>query len=80
MLIANEAIEDYRKIKQEGIIFKLHFEKAYDYVNWSFLDKVLGKNGFGSEWRSWIWNYLRSVNFFVLLNGRPRGKIQATRV
>lgn len=32
-LITNEAIEDYwRRHKQEGFIFKVGFEKAYDHV------------------------------------------------
>lgn len=33
-LIANEASEDYRAKKKEGVIFKIDFEKAYDHVDW----------------------------------------------
>ena len=47
VLIANEAVEDYRNSKKKGIIFKIDFEKAYDRVEWSFLDFVLEKKGFG---------------------------------
>lgn len=45
--IANEAIKDYRAHRQEGAIFKIDFEKAYDHVDMSFLDKVLENKGFG---------------------------------
>ena len=32
-LIANEAIEKYRPKKLEGVMLKLHFEKAYNHVD-----------------------------------------------
>ena len=49
VLIANEAVEDYRSFKKKGIVFKIDFEKAYDRVEWSFLDFVIEKTGFGSS-------------------------------
>ena len=49
VLIANEAVEDYRSSKKKGIVFKIDFEKAYDRVEWSFLDFVIEKKGFGSS-------------------------------
>jgi hypothetical protein len=33
--------------KQDGIILKIDFEKAYDKVNWHFLYKMLEIKGFG---------------------------------
>lgn len=47
VLIANEAIEDYKSRKEEGVIFPIDFEKVYDHVDWGFLDKGLGKEGLG---------------------------------
>ena len=38
-LIANEVVEDYISGKKRGTIFKLDFEKAYDYVRWDSLVK-----------------------------------------
>ena len=32
VLVANETVEEYRKLGRSGIIFKLDFEKAYDHV------------------------------------------------
>ena len=32
VLVANEAIEDYRRCKKEGLVVKIDFEKAYDNV------------------------------------------------
>ena len=54
VLVANEAIEDYRRCKKEGLVVKIDLEKAYDNVSWDFLDFVLQKKNFGGKWRSWI--------------------------
>jgi len=33
ILIANEMVDDTRKLKKELLLFKVDFEKAYDYVD-----------------------------------------------
>ena len=76
VLVANEAVEDYKRGKREGLVFKIDFEKAYDNVNWDFLDFVLEKKNFGSRWRRWITGCLSSVSYSVMINGRPRGKFK----
>jgi mannosylglycoprotein endo-beta-mannosidase len=37
--------------KQNGIIFKIDFEKAYDKVRWSFLQQTLRMKGFFEKWQ-----------------------------
>ena len=76
VLVANEAVEDYRRGNREGLVFKIDFEKAYDNVSWDFLDFVLQNKNFGSKWRGWIRGCLSSVSFSVMINGRPRGKFK----
>lgn len=68
----NEIIEDYRQRREQGVIFKVDFEKGFDQVDWNFLDKVLEKRGFGFKWRFWIWNCTRSANYSIFFNGKPR--------
>jgi hypothetical protein len=51
ILIANEVVDDARKTKKELLLFKVDFEKAYDSVDWSYLDAVMGKMGFPTMWR-----------------------------
>ena len=33
VLIANEVVDDRRRSKEEGVVFKIDFEKAYDHVD-----------------------------------------------
>ncbi|KAJ9705647.1 hypothetical protein PVL29_003625 [Vitis rotundifolia] len=54
VLIANEIVDEKRQSKEEGVVFKIDFEKAYDQVKWDFLDHVLEKKGFSSKWRMWM--------------------------
>lgn len=44
-LLTNEAVEDYRAKRKEGVVFKIDFEKAHDHVDWDFLDKVMDEKG-----------------------------------
>jgi hypothetical protein len=46
----HEIVHEVKRKKQNGIMLKIDFEKAYDKVNWHFLykmmeKKVLGRNG-----------------------------------
>ena len=50
VLIANEAVEDYRAKKKKGWILKLDMERAFDRVDWSFLEKILALMVFHPKW------------------------------
>ena len=41
-------MEGYKKAKRVGVVVKIDFENAYDYVERGFLDFVLEKKRFGS--------------------------------
>ena len=53
VLIANEIVDERRRSGEEGVVFKIDFEKAYDHVSWVLLDHVLKKKGFSPKWRKW---------------------------
>ncbi|KAK2407627.1 hypothetical protein QL285_043230 [Trifolium repens] len=54
ILIANEVVDEARRSKKELMLFKVDFEKAYDSVDWGYLDDVMGRMGFPTLWRKWI--------------------------
>lgn len=77
--MANEVVEETKKLNKFGLVFKIDFEKAYDHVEWIFLDEVLARKGIGSRLRKWVRGYLDSVNFSIMINGKSRGKFKASR-
>lgn len=78
-LILNETISWLRKTKSKAFIFKVDFEKAFDCLNWEFLDSTLEQMNFGMIWRSWIRGCLSSASVSVLLNGSPTAEFRMAR-
>ena len=58
-------------------MIKLDIEKAFNKVDWAFLDMVLKAKGFGKTWRKWIKGFISSTNFLIIIKGHTRGKIKA---
>ena len=46
VVVLHKTIHELHKKKRDGVILKLDFEKAYDKVNWSFLQHTLRMKGF----------------------------------
>nr|GEX44056.1 putative RNA-directed DNA polymerase, eukaryota, reverse transcriptase zinc-binding domain protein [Tanacetum cinerariifolium] len=62
--------------KKETMIFKVDFEKAFDFVCWDCLEDVLKIFGFGSRWCDWSVSCLKSSKGSVLVNGSPTSEFQ----
>ncbi|GKV27589.1 hypothetical protein SLEP1_g36748 [Rubroshorea leprosula] len=71
VLVLNEVVDEIKKKKQPAFVFKADFEKAYDSVDWSFLDWMMENFGFGMKWRGWIMECLSTARVSVLVNGSP---------
>nr|GEU92047.1 RNA-directed DNA polymerase, eukaryota [Tanacetum cinerariifolium] len=74
--ILNEVIQLCKLKKNQSLIFKVDFEKAYDSVRLDFLDGVLKKFGFGNKWCAWIQSFLRSSRGFIIINDSPTEEFQ----
>lgn len=57
----------------------LDIEKAFDKINWNFIDFMLLKKGFPLKWRKWIKACVSSVQYSILVNGKRRGKTKPNR-
>ena len=69
VVIASKAIHSMYTSKECAMFIKLDMAKAYDRVNWDFLQKVLLAFGFSQEWVRWVLSYVITPSFSVLLNG-----------
>lgn len=45
--------------------------KAYDRIEWDFLDAALVRFGFVTCWIGWVMEFVRIVSFVMLFNGKP---------
>ncbi|KAL5779493.1 hypothetical protein ACOSQ2_010230 [Xanthoceras sorbifolium] len=81
-IIGFECINSLRKRfrgKKGYLALKLDMSKAYDRVEWSFLQSMLLKLGFSISWTDKIMDCVTTVSFSVLRNGRPEGVIRPIR-
>ena len=56
-----------KKKKLSAILIKLDFQKAYNFVRWSFSGHILEAMGFGIKWRSLI-SCMSSASISILVN------------
>lgn len=64
-------LKNYRNKKNNVVGIKLDMEKAYDRVEWNFLEDTLKTMGFPSRLVNTIMLCVRSVTFSILINGNP---------
>uniref|UniRef100_A0A803QB70 Reverse transcriptase domain-containing protein n=1 Tax=Cannabis sativa TaxID=3483 RepID=A0A803QB70_CANSA len=58
---------------------KLDMSKAYDRVEWDFLEAMMSCLGYEDNWITKIMNCVRSVSYSILINGSAKGNIVPTR-
>ncbi|CAA7047375.1 unnamed protein product [Microthlaspi erraticum] len=54
---------------------KTDMAKAYDRLEWKFLEETMKAMGFDSKWIQWIMTCVSSVSFRVLINGSPKERV-----
>ncbi|XP_024634416.1 uncharacterized protein [Medicago truncatula] len=67
ILVANKVVDDARKRNKELLLFKVDFDKAYDSIDWSYLDLVMVKMNFPTLWRKWIKECVGTATASVLV-------------
>jgi hypothetical protein len=66
--------------RREGYMaMKLDMSKAYDRVEWVFLEGIMLKLGFHPTWVSLVMACVKRVSYSVLINGEPKGFFYPSR-
>lgn len=81
-LVATEVAHFMKNLKRQAEGFfslKLDISKAYDRLEWNYLEAVLLRLGFCKQWVDIILATVRSVSYSILLNGSQQGFIMPRR-
>ena len=72
-------INQKRMGKVDEMIVKLDMSKAYDWVEWGCLEKIMLKIVFHVKWVDILTRCVHFVSYSIKINGRPTGHITPTR-
>nr|KAJ0197982.1 hypothetical protein LSAT_V11C700375200 [Lactuca sativa] len=78
-LVVNALCSWAKSKGRKMLLFKAYFNKAFDSVNWVYLDSIMNQMGFGNKWRYWIRNCLESGRASVIINGSPTNEFSMTK-
>lgn len=82
ILIMHEILHSMKSHKGKGnhhVTLKLDMAKAYDKVEWPFLEAMLHTLGFDSRFSQWIMECISTMSYNILVNGEPTSHILPTR-
>jgi hypothetical protein len=79
ILIANEIVDEARRLKKQLILFKVDFEMALDSVDWRYLNVVMTKMIFPTLLCNWIMECVTTTNASVSVNGCPTDELRFER-
>ena len=72
-------ILEKKKGKKGSLALKLDISKAYDRVEWHFLQSIMEKMGFPAGWIERVISCVTTPSFSILLNGKPYSMIHPSR-
>lgn len=64
-----DILEYTKKHNKEGLLICISFQKAFDYLEWEFLNAVLEKMNFGSSFKRWVTTFYTNISSCVTNNG-----------
>ena len=79
VIILHETLHELHRKKQDGVIFKIDFEKAYDKIKWSFVTQTLQMKGFSSKWCQWVEAFTQGGPVGIKINDQIRDNFQTKK-
>ena len=82
ILVAFELMHylEHKKSGDNGYMaVKLDMSKAYNRVEWVFIEKVMRRLGFNEKWIEWVMKCITLVSYSILINGEAHGNISPSR-
>ena len=67
-LIYDIIVNKLNSNSQEGLLLLIDFDKAFDSVEWNFLDEALKFFNFGESIRQWVKTFYKNINSSILYN------------
>ena len=71
-------MQNHKSTKEGYMVIKLDISKAYDRVEWPFLECVMKILGFNERWITLMMLCVSTVSYSILINGGPHGYIRPT--
>ena len=68
-----------KSCQNKFMVIKTDMSKAYDRIEWNFIEALIHKMDFDPHWIKLMRRYISSVQYRVLLNGQPHGLITPQR-
>ena len=68
VVVLHETLHELHSKKLDGVLLKIDFEKAYDKVNWGFLQQVMRMKRFDPIWCHWINQFVSRGSVGVKVN------------
>ena len=76
IVLTHELLHTIKRKKKKGRVrfaaLKLDLSKAYDKLNWNFVEATLQKLGFSQQWIQLVMQCVTTITYSVLVNGTPQ--------
>ncbi|XP_062118795.1 uncharacterized protein LOC133832472 [Humulus lupulus] len=80
IMIFQDLIKNYGRISTSSrCAIKINLSKAYDTIDWDFLEDLLKALNFPQKFIGWVMSCIRNTSYFLLMNGRVQGKFKGKK-